>query len=139
MGFVKFLSNDGAEAGKVFKNTNKIKLKSFSVYVGKNSDDQFILKGKVYSAKNNYPQHLLHEKVLTSEIKSGWLEFKLDKTITLQDDYFISFQWIGKDTQNPIFSLAKGKNSQNLIRSRVGKDWINTEMNWAIKVKILKE
>lgn len=139
MGFVNFKSNEGAEVGKIFKNDKTLKIKSFSVYVGANSSDHFEMKGRIYSTKNNAPQQVIYEKLISSEIKSGWLNVVLDKPIVLNNDFLIAFQWVGDQRNNPIFSLGAGKDPLNIIRNRSRTSWITTELNWAIKIKTFKQ
>lgn len=46
MGLVKFNNNEGDKVGKIFQNNQKVKIKSFSVYICENSKKDFQLKDR---------------------------------------------------------------------------------------------
>ena len=138
MGLVRFNSNEGAEVGKMFENKGRVRIKSFSVYIGSNSKSNFKLKGRIYESKNNNPSTIIYEKLISSDIKSGWIEVVLEKPLFVNGDFLIAFQWVGDQVDNPVFSLGRGKSNLNLIRARSRATWISTEMNWGIKVKLIE-
>ncbi|MFK7951604.1 MAG: carboxypeptidase-like regulatory domain-containing protein [Ekhidna sp.] len=129
----------GAEAAKkiIPPKSGSIYLNTAEIYVFNKLNQSFSLLVHVYehNEQSDLPgKELLKRKVLIqSSIDQGWVSVNLnDQQLVFDKPFYVSFQWIDENTQNPMISL-KGKNS--LMRSISLGKWIKPrDFNWAIRV-----
>lgn len=130
----------GAEAAKKFNppRSGSIYLNSAEIYVFNRLNQPFSLLVHVYehNEQSDLPgKELLKRQVMIqSSIDQGWVSVNLnDQQLVFDKTFYVSFQWIDENTQNPMISL-KGKNSLSRPVS-LGK-WARSKkhFNWAIKV-----
>lgn len=137
-GFVKGTGR-GAEAAKriVPPKGKAVYLKNAEVYVKNRLKEPFNFLVHVYdhNEQTNLPgkELLIKSLIVESDIQEGWMSVDLSsQNLVLEGTFYVSFQWVDANTQNPVISLS-GKNA--LTRPISLGEWIyKGDFNWAIRV-----
>lgn len=101
----------GNEVGVVIKLKKKkaCKIKQFHASITQNTYDTLKFRVNVYTMKNGVPdKNILNQNIITtSNIKSGIMTIDLDKfDIWVEDDFFISLEWIEDYGKNGLYFSA---------------------------------
>jgi hypothetical protein len=126
----------GAEAGTVLHYNRKhpAQLKNVNFYIDRNDFDSLTFRINVYEFKNGVPgESILKEPIyITTKIAKGMLSIDLlDKNIFIQDDCFLSLEWIEKSgyfattdiTMSKLWISGGFLNSDSFARGTSQGDW----------------
>lgn len=133
----------GAEVGRLMSNNKNILVNSISIFIGDNKEENFVLRSNLYSEGKEIYQpgkNLLKKPIIIkSTIKSGWLNISLEETLITNSSFYVTFEWIDENTQNPVIALNKGNFSKNhsIQRSVSQGKWVKSvDFDWAIKCEV---
>ncbi len=135
----------GAEISRKMVVSKPSILQTASIYVRNRAQGPFKLRLNVYTVnrKGGVPgQSLLtHSIVLESDLKEGWLTYDFEEPLVIDEPFYISYEWVEADIQNPMIALrGNSPNSRVKVRPVSMGRWIMSgNFDFAIQCEVMYE
>jgi hypothetical protein len=135
----------GAEISRKMLVSKPSLIRSASIYVRNKRSSDFKLRLNIYTEdqKSGEPGHSLLSQsiILESDVKEGWLIYDFKDDLLVDKPFYVSYEWVESDVQNPLIAL-KGNHASDNVRVRpisLGKWIMAGSFNFAIRCEILSE